>query len=401
MADRPVFRFPISGRKDEYFLVQVIPTQGTKTPLDLRLLGTESTAVYGAKLRHRRVQEWKDSPGHCTNEEWEQILIATFIEPTSADGKGIEIKVDIEDNVRSTATLTFRKNIEGITQRLGSITLEEPEAKVLPDGTTVIPDELQIFDWCVAAIGDREKVVNELAVAAARVEELEKATIKLKAQLEDLLKAKEDDEHQLFAKFRDLLNEKKLKIRQQQRLIASADVDPVRLENVSASQNSVRKVKASRGGKRKASGEQEEDSDGFEQMDVDEQIDIKEESEGDPELDARQTTDEESEDATASEAEVNEEPQPIAQKKGKGQAKASAKGKAAAKPAAARGKNATSSSRNTRGTKGKSTTPPTEADIHEDDEPPPRRTLPFQSKRKGKTPEPAKAGETDSDDDEL
>lgn len=53
MADHPVFRFPISGKEkeNEYFLLQVIPTQGSKNPLDLRLLGTESTAAYEAKRK--------------------------------------------------------------------------------------------------------------------------------------------------------------------------------------------------------------------------------------------------------------------------------------------------------------------------------------------------------------
>ena len=48
----------------------------------------------------------------------------------------------------------------------------------------------------------------------------------LKKQLEELTKAKAQHEHSLVANFAQLLNEKKLKIRNQQRLLASATVDP-------------------------------------------------------------------------------------------------------------------------------------------------------------------------------
>lgn len=48
---------------------------------------------------------------------------------------------------------------------------------------------------------------------------------KLNTQLEELIQAKTDHDDQLIAKFVQLLNEKKLKIRNQQRLLASAKVD--------------------------------------------------------------------------------------------------------------------------------------------------------------------------------
>ena len=50
----------------------------------------------------------------------------------------------------------------------------------------------------------------------------------LNSQLKDLKLAKVQHENQLIASFVQLLNEKKLKIRNQQRLLASATVDPSR-----------------------------------------------------------------------------------------------------------------------------------------------------------------------------
>lgn len=248
-------------------------------------------------------------------------------------------------------------------------------------------------------------MVDDLAAATARAVELESQANELKSHLADLLKAKEDDEKHLLEKFQDLLNEKKLKIRQQQRLLASAEVDPARLENAGASQNTVRKAKASRGSKRKVVQEPEDESDdGFEKMDVD--ASAPNPIEEDPEMDVRQTTDEELEDATASDTQDSDEepPQPTVKGKGKGKTKASAKTKVPVKSPASRKTKGSTSSRTTRATKGKTATAPSEVDGQDvDAQPPPRRTLPFKSKAKEKTPEPVKTAddETETDDDEL
>jgi DNA double-strand break repair and V(D)J recombination protein XRCC4 len=59
-----------------------------------------------------------------------------------------------------------------------------------------------------------------------RVSTAEETINKLNGQLEELINAKSEHESQLISKFVQLLNEKKLKIRNQQRLLASARVDP-------------------------------------------------------------------------------------------------------------------------------------------------------------------------------
>ena len=82
-------------------------------------------------------------------------------------------------------------------------------------------------------------------------------------------------EQELLEKFSLLLNEKKLKIRDQQRLLAGSRVDPRKLEAVEASRSTSkpRSAGTSRAGKRKAGrntkGDSENDEDGFDKMDVD------------------------------------------------------------------------------------------------------------------------------------
>lgn len=68
-----------------------------------------------------------------------------------------------------------------------------------------------------------EKDMSDLRV---KYEEQSRTVEKLDQQLEDLIKAKKEHENALLEKFQHLLNAKKLKIRDQQRLLASAKVDP-------------------------------------------------------------------------------------------------------------------------------------------------------------------------------
>jgi hypothetical protein len=93
------------------------------------------------------------------------------------------------------------------------------------------------------------------------VKELEKAVNELKDQLEELIEAKKADESELLEKFRDLLNEKKVRIREQQRMLMANDVDAsgfIKLEPKSQSQQKIpdttkgRKPKPSSKSKRKA-----------------------------------------------------------------------------------------------------------------------------------------------------
>jgi hypothetical protein len=110
------------------------------------------------------------------------------------------------------------------------------------------------------------KTKGDLKTATTRVQELENTVAGLKSQLEELIQAKKSDESELLAKFRDLLNEKKVKIREQQQMLAVADVDqaapiaPMRDPSVTSS-NADRKPKLSRTSKRKAAQVVEPDDD--------------------------------------------------------------------------------------------------------------------------------------------
>ncbi|RYP52048.1 hypothetical protein DL768_002731 [Monosporascus sp. mg162] len=424
MADIPVLRFPISGKEGEFFLLEVTP-YGSK-PLDLKLRGSEGSAVFAAKREH------KTANGHCTDAEWEAILTAALVDQKPAHD--IEIRAEMQED-GSAVELCVRKKIQGITQRLGAIKLPEN-----PD------EEISPFAWCVSAIATRARVEEELAAATARAAALEASVAELKGQLRELIRAREDDEALLLEKFRDLLNEKKVKIRQQQRLLAAADVDPAKLARVAAADAALRKraAGASRAGKRKAAGG-DDDDDAVDDDDVDASVKMEVDSVAgadggpqlDPEEDEPETTDaeetaseaaaREAETETESDNDIDDNPPPSSpppkqrQRQTRGKQQAAARGRssraATARSAAlaapkgvgsgsrAAKKQGAASSRakpaSPRQQGGDTTDDGDEED--EDEEEPPPRNLPFSKGKKPAAPAPANDDDNDEteSDDEL
>ena len=140
-------------------------------------------------------------------------------------------------------SVTFRNNISGITQKLGEIIFQKDET-----------EELDIIRWAGTAVERSNKLEEEVRDLTFRYDEQSKRAEKLNDQLETLIKAKAEHEDSLLRSFRDLLNTKKLKIRDQQRLLASAKIDlkqAAKLRNA-RSVSKPRAATPSRAGKRKA-----------------------------------------------------------------------------------------------------------------------------------------------------
>lgn len=226
---------------------------------------------------------------------------------------------------------------------------------------------MELYDWCGLTIQSREKATLELEELKAQLKAKEEEANKLNNELAELVKLKNDSENDLIEKFSLLLNEKKLKIRDQQRLLAGASIDPAKLEAVEQSRSPGPSGSAgpSQARKRKATQRPKDESDSedeFEKMDVDAQ-----QAPIDSEDDQPQTP----EQSTADEASEDEAPPPPTAKTGG----TSAKGKAAAEAA-------------------------------EPEALPPRRDLPFSKKPASKEAPPPKAAatgesDTESDNDEL
>ncbi|KAH7154998.1 hypothetical protein B0J13DRAFT_654517 [Dactylonectria estremocensis] len=361
MAPTRILRFPRSDDESAFVLVQVT-SKGSRA-LDLKMVGTEGEAPYIASckssshcppLKPDRAASLRVKNCPASEPEWQAILESLF---TQEPLPGIQATATVQSE--ASISITIRKETQGITQRLGAITLNHD------------PDEaIELFEWCGAAV--EASAVGKQSVADLRVKshDSEAAVTQLQSQLEELIQAKDKDETVLLQKFRDLLNEKKIKIREQQLALAASSLSSSHLESSQPQQATTppkaaepskpaRKAGQSRTTKRKipASKIVEEDSDddvGDQAMDVD----IKQELE---DTDPGNTTE-----ATASEASDDDD------------------GDDAPPP-------------NTTGSTSHHRAEPPEVSATEK-APPPRRNLPFNNRKTAPALAPA-GSETDSDDE--
>ncbi|KAL2265555.1 hypothetical protein VTJ83DRAFT_6655 [Remersonia thermophila] len=243
MAPSHIIRIPRTDEEGSFILGEVAPS-GSK-PLNVKLVATEGEAPYVLKLRHDRIGELRASSSPCSPEEWEAILKSLLLGGDPVDG----IEAGAEANLEKSITITIRRRVAGINQRLGALTLAHKEEEAI-----------QLFDWCGAVALEREKAQASVRSERAKVADLEAQVAELRSQLDELTRSKADREAELLEKFCTLLNEKKIKIREQQRLLSTAKVDPSRLDTARAAQAATRSASEeaspqpgpSRRGKRKA-----------------------------------------------------------------------------------------------------------------------------------------------------
>lgn len=144
--------------------------------------------------------------------QWEELLYAHLLR-RPAKTKAVHLGREETLEVRAAITgeqlaIIFRKNVSGITQRLGEITLEKDEAQ-----------EVDAIAWAATAVLRCDDLEIEAEELKQKYEDQRSTIQDLHQQLEDLIEAKKQHEIALLEKFRDLLNAKKLKIRDQQRLL--------------------------------------------------------------------------------------------------------------------------------------------------------------------------------------
>lgn len=138
--------------------------------------------------------------------------------------------------------IKLRNNISGITQGLGEIILKQDDDQ-----------EIDVTSWALTAVETLDTLKGETQELAAKYDEQSKIVKKLNEQLKDLIEAKKKHENAMLEKFRELLNAKKLKIRDQQRVLAGAKIDGSQIQKLQAAREAVkpRTPVTSRQGKRK------------------------------------------------------------------------------------------------------------------------------------------------------
>jgi hypothetical protein len=154
-------------------------------------------------------------------------------------------------------TIVIRNRIDEITQKLGSIDLKQTA------------DEIQLFDWAGLAVDAQCTLQRETEALRTQTKSDQETIASLKAQINDLIKAKANHETQLLSKFALLLNEKKRKVRIQQRILSTAKVNKGKLEELKLIESTSSRGNAGHSKKRRAAGDAESSEDGFETMKVD------------------------------------------------------------------------------------------------------------------------------------
>lgn len=171
-----------------------------------------------------------------------------------------------------------------------------------------------MFAWASEAVLRQAQLAEELAELKLKHDHLEKRVDEETAKFEALEHSKNDFESEHNSFFRDLINEKKLKIRTQEQILSTARVDEAKLAALMAKARPARSeatsrhpraVGSSRKGKRKAeSNPGDADGADLDGMDVDEQSVIS----GQELSDIDQTTEEDT--ASEHEHEPESEPEP-------------------------------------------------------------------------------------------
>lgn len=206
------------------------------------------------KVRQSRISKLRDKRNQLSDDQWENVLHSTLLQRRlqRLEARTLEKLEVFASLVGDQLSIIFRNNISGITQKLGEIAFKKDDSQ-----------ELDIIGWAGTSVERSNELDREVQDLSSRYDEQAKKMDKLNNQLEVLIKAKKEHEDSLLKSFSELLNTKKLKIRDQQRLLASAKVDSTQAAKVqnARSTSKPRAATASRIGKRKAnSGHRDSES---------------------------------------------------------------------------------------------------------------------------------------------
>ncbi|KAL4879995.1 hypothetical protein BJY04DRAFT_219528 [Aspergillus karnatakaensis] len=260
-----VSRVRRSDETDSYVILNVL--RKANTP-EMMITATEGESPYTETVHFSQLRKLRAKGYHGTDDEWRDIVLYALglsegLGVTSETLTGVEASATINGSGEDDKELviTIRKRIQTITRKLGTIILHQDDEQ-----------GIELFEWFNIAIARADTLEKRVESLLARSRKAEDTIKSLNDQLEEFISSKKSDEQQLMSDFVQLLNEKKLKIRNQQRLLASASVDPEKLSTLQAATSAdnsmanarVRALK--RSATRNIDGSESED--GFEELDV-------------------------------------------------------------------------------------------------------------------------------------
>ncbi|POS73040.1 hypothetical protein DHEL01_v208568 [Diaporthe helianthi] len=280
-------------------LVRVTPRSSTKSrPLDLELRATDDVRAFVLPLQHSKISRYRRDGSSLSDDEWESCLTSLLL-GTGSIGK-LDVSAKLTDE---NLGIEIGIRNSGTTDIAGTLVLRPSKSAT---------KNADMFSWASEAVLRQAQLAEELAELKLKHDRLEKRVDEETAKFKALEHSKNEFESEHNSFFRDLINEKKLKIRTQEQILSTAHVDESKLAALKAKAKPARSeatsrhpgaVGSSRKGKRKA-GFQADATDGadVDGMDIGDQSTIS----GQELSDIDQTTGED----TASEHEPEPEPEP-------------------------------------------------------------------------------------------
>ncbi|KAL4949943.1 hypothetical protein BDW69DRAFT_66251 [Aspergillus filifer] len=266
MSSARVLRIRRSDEADSHILLRV--SRSDSTALELHLTATEGESPYTTTLKQSQLTKLKAHNFQGSDDTWEEAVLHVLglQEDTTNNPAlfGIEASASILGDGESDKELliTVLKRIQSITQKLGSFTLPQNDEK-----------SIELFEWTGIAISRADTYEERFSSLLDRVRTADDTITLLNKQLEEFVDSKNQHEQQLMSDFVQLLNEKKLKIRNQQRLLASAKVDTEKLStlHLAASTDDIARDTKGRNPKRAADtlGDETDSEEGFGETSID------------------------------------------------------------------------------------------------------------------------------------
>lgn len=205
----------------------------------------------------------KHNTYEASSEQWQAEVLATLVphaESSLSQDQREPLRASCKisgKTTRSSLTISILEDVSGIRHTHGTIKLELSE----------VIDDVNLFDWTSIVVTDRDALRAHVLRLEKEAKDSQTTIDAMRKELDELIQAKQDHETQLLAKFAELLNQKKLRIRMQQRQLATQDAPLVSSKSKSKSAQKRKATKA------QVVADPESDSEAFEPMDVDKQED--------------------------------------------------------------------------------------------------------------------------------
>ncbi|KAE9984568.1 hypothetical protein EG327_004981 [Venturia inaequalis] len=380
MPIQRILRLPFADdRPDSFALLHMVAD--SNSPSQVKLTASAGEDAFRTTIKLHQLPNFRDAKYTGTDDEFDAALRKTLLLDSQngalpQDLEKVEVVAEInqpkegEKKLLTTMSLIWRRKVNNWNQKLGQVDLPVYTGLEQPDA----------FEWAEIAAKNFDDSRRHIETIEAQLATQAETIGKLQSQLDSIVNAKAEHEGVLLHKFTELINSKKVKIRDQQRVLGTAKLDPDAVARIAPATSRPRKAADSRSSKRKANARAEpsddESSDGFEDLVVQ-----------DEEMDDASTPQDTSEDTE------DERPAPSPVRTGM---RRKIGGRA---PVAEREKTETPEPVTTRSTRGASKAPEKGP---EEDLPPPKRELPFARPKPIATgPKPNEDEDETDDDDEL